>query len=107
MEPMNLIGQFLIVSIALGEVYSEILGIPGNTDTTEALIGGEITGITPQLGLWVTLTTIRCGNTEFLMNWPGGPRPPQLVRWELIRNGTLFPAPPTTEQWVGFRPPQK
>ncbi|OLB96652.1 MAG: hypothetical protein AUH30_12090 [Candidatus Rokubacteria bacterium 13_1_40CM_68_15] len=101
---MEVSGKYLGIWVTSDEL-EEIFGLHPAIGATVFLLGGEVVGEMPELGLWVRLDTVSVG---------GGPldlfpdlakeRPRRLIRWEYIHAAELFEDRTELERVVGFRP---
>jgi hypothetical protein len=101
---MDVIGKYLGIWVTADEIEA-IFGLqPGGTAAIY-LVGGEIVGAIPELGLWVRLDNVSvAGGPSDVFPDLSKERPRRLIRWEYIRAAELFEDRLEIERVAGFRP---
>jgi len=99
---MVLTERWLVIRMGLRDALVEILGVDGDYPTQSVMVGGWVLGETAQLGLWLRVETISdVEGAEWLGEVPDGEeRPTNLIRWELIPNGTVYETRTMPQQTV-------
>ena len=86
----------------------EIVGIFGLRPASTAktfMLGGEVIGTIPEIGLWLRLDTVAvAGESESVFPDIAKERPRRLIRWEYIRTAEIFEDRVETQRMTGYRP---
>jgi len=101
---MDIIGKYIGIWVNRGEI-EEIFGLDPASTARIFLLGGDVVGEAPGIGLWIRLDTVAiAGGPEDLFPDVAKMRPRRLVRWHYIRAAEVFDTKLEMERLVGFRP---
>ena len=101
---MNIVGSYMCIWVTRAEI-EEIFGLDPASSAGVFLLGGEVVGEAPGIGLWVRLDTASiAGGPVDLFPDLAKEKPRRLVRWQYIRAAEIFENKLEMERVVGFRP---
>jgi hypothetical protein len=101
---MDLIGKYLGIWVNRDEIV-EIFGLHPASTAKVFIVGGEVIGAIPALGLFMRLDTVAVsGESEDIFPDVAKDRPRRLIRWEYIRAAEIFEDKVQTERVTGYHP---
>ena len=101
---MDMVGRYVGIWVTRDEV-EKIFGLDPSSTARVFVLGGEVVGEAPGVGLWIKLDTVSvAGGPHDLFPDLAKEKPRRLIRWEHIRAAELFEAKLEMDRLVGFRP---